>query len=176
MMNEKKGEVGDVMNRPYQVTRSPIIAPRGLFTSASEYRNAIWEREVEEGWVQWVRSFHWDYFITPTFMRTVSDEYARSQALRYIEEVASRPSAFFAWGGGQEHSCHLLLNLDDEQMRARHRRKMVKRRLQILWKHGNIKVEAFDARRASKAVRYLVDHHEVELIGELKRHRVRSSW
>jgi hypothetical protein len=169
-------EEGDVMNRPQLITPSRVIAPRGLFTSEDEYREATERNEVEGGWVKWVRSYHWDYFITPSFKRPVNAEYARTEGERYIKQVAPHATAFFAWGGGSEHSWHLLLNLNDEQMRQRQRRKMVTRRLQILWQHGNIKVEAFDARRATKAVRYLVDHHEVDLIGNPKRHRARSSW
>ena len=152
------------------------IASKGLFTSDNEYRNVVRKREVEDGWVKWVRSFHWDYFLTPTFKWPVSDEYARSEAEEFVREIEQSASAFVGWGGGQEHSCHLLLNFNNEWMRARHRRKMTKRRLQLLWKHGEIKVDPFDARRARKAVKYFVDHHEVDLIGEPVRHRVRTGF
>jgi hypothetical protein len=154
-----------------------IIAPRGLFTSDGEYRAAVRKREVVEGWVRWVRQFHWDLFITPSFADAVSDDYARLAAEEYATAIGS-VGAFIAWGGGQSHSCHALVNLGNAWDRRRprsgiDRRALTIRRIERKWKHGGIEVERYDARGATKAVRYFADHHEVELIGEPLRHRVR---
>jgi hypothetical protein len=163
-------------------TNAPLteaIASRGPFTREDEHRAAIERNALQKEWIRWGVVFHWDLWMTPTFTHPASESYAQRAAEDYVASLGPSSSALFAWGTDQPSSCHMLLSMSalwerDTPATGLSQRRLAIRRVSRLWKHGDIEVEPYDARRGVKAVRYMVDHHEVVLlIGEPKRHRVR---
>ena len=153
-----------------------IIAPRGVFTPEREYRAAVEKIRTDEGWTDHIWSFHWQLYMIATFSEPVSQDYARRSGVEFIESI---PDAFglVAWGpgstGGRAH-VHLLLG----RIWTGHARRtglnqvaLNAKRIARKWQHGHVpKSVPFDPGRRST---YLVDHHEVELVGHLKKHRAR---
>lgn len=98
------------------------------------------KKEVVEGWVKWVRAFHWDYFITPTFRYERAAGAIRMIGEEYVKKVSPSANALIAWGGGEYHSCHLLLNVGPQpERRMVLDKRILKRSLSAMWKYGAMK-------------------------------------
>jgi hypothetical protein len=136
-------------------------------------------REYDEGWISHLWRFHWQLYAIGTFAKPVSDEHARRAGEEFIQSLGEDAFGCVMWGegaiGGRFH-VHLLLggvwkgrvntkSWGTNQVALNI--KLVKKK----WPHGVMsKVERFDPSRRST---YLVDHHEVEIVGKPKHHRRR---
>lgn len=163
----REGAVGD----------EKIIAPRGLFTSESDYRKAVEKRQYDESWTDHLWRFHWQLYAIATFAKPASDEHVRCDAERFIYLLGRNAYGCMAWGrgvsGGHEHIHFLLGGIWTGRVNMKSwgtdhigiNMQIVRRK----WTHGLMpKVEKFDPSRRSL---YLVDHHTVEIVGKPKKHR-----
>jgi hypothetical protein len=132
---------------------------------------------VDEAWIGHLKRLHWQVYMQAGFATPVGEDYARSAAIRFAESLGPPAYAAVFWGpgavGGRYH-VHLLLG---GVLHGRPRTTGLNlsalglKRLERAWRHGQVqKVELFDPKYG---VEYVVDHHQVEIVGSPRRHRPR---
>jgi len=149
-----------------------------MFTPEKEYRAAIEKKALDNTLGKYVASFHWDLYLILSFRTEVSDEYARRSGIEFIQKFGDLAYGFVFWGEGYANSrmhIHVLLGGIQPTKRPRfglNLRALNLRKARRVWEHGVVKKsEIYNPRK--RAAFYLPTHHDFDLEGDCKRHRMR---
>lgn len=165
-------------DQPANATRqcSTPIAPKGVWTSETDYREAVDKITSDEAKASYLSTRTWQLYFILSFANAVSEEYARQKGIAFAERLGPNAYAAVCWGegtvGGRLHVHLLAGGIWTGHMPPRHKALWIGQ-IAKRWKHGQVvKSEGFDPRRGNLAS-YLPDHHQIEIVGTPKRHRVR---
>lgn len=155
-----------------QIERTSLLV--GSDRDESFERRKYWEALVDYIW-----KMQWQVYVIATFRWAKSAPKADDAARALIEELGVY--GLVARGEGsvtrRQHIHFLLGGVWSRRLRGPVEIKDVItafiQKIRKYWRHGMlVKVEQFDP---SKRSTYLVDHHEIEIIGTPKRHRSRRN-
>ena len=154
------------------------MTEREKLEMATELQRGVVGSGAVDEWGRFLSGFHWQAFATPTFRKTVTLEHARLATTQWIAALGPEVYAYIAYeqgvAGGRTH-CHALIGGMYEGSRERvglHRGRIAIRHAKRTWRHGNIKIEPYDAKRG--AAWYVAKYPDQgEIVGTFKRHRPR---
>jgi hypothetical protein len=145
----------------------------------SELEQAEERRRLADEWGRYLSAFHWNLYLKPTFRTPVSGEYARGAGVELVKSMGEKAYGVVAWGegsvGGRMHIHLLIGGVVEGKARSTgfDRTLWYAKKVRALWRHGVVKSEPYNPRLG--AAKYLPWKHELELVGEPKRHRVRRT-